>query len=403
MSSFSEDRESTFSSGDYGWGSNFRYKDDDDDELGQQQQPQDMDDADNHDGLHGASRSEMKSGLSKFMHKVTRFIQRRSQIEKIIAFAVVLILVVIVVHHRLGPSHALTEEERERRYLAQREIQAGRVSEREGYVTLAINNDEANAVFSLSAALISVRSTRMLHVMVTSDVSLSVRSQLRSLPNVGSVNVVGSALLGVDQLSGIGTDEWREHFLKLTIWRDMQFTRVVFLDPQVIVLRNLDALFQHQPTDTRVYTAYVTAPAQMCSLSGGDATAIDTSVMVLKPSIETYKKLINKLIEITVQKHAPSFNVADIILSVFEGPNMLMHLPRPDYGFSAHEICQCPNNEIQYSARILRDTVISEKLPGPVTNNDKSNEANEADYADCMIYYQKLWARQHKQARKFLL
>jgi len=363
------------------------------------------DDADNHDGLHGDAQRFMNSRRSRYVNKVLRFIQRRSDLEKGIAVAVVIILIVLIVHHRTGPSHGLSKEERERRYLARNELAAGRVPSDEAYVTVVTSDKEAIGAFALSASLIHVRSTRMLRILVTPGVSRTVRNQLSNLPNVGAVTPVNPIPSDNQIFATLGTEEWRAHFTKIRVWQLFSFNRLVYLDPQAVVLRNLDSLFQHHTSEMKMFSAYVTEEKFTCSVSGGDVNGIDTSIMVLTPSKQMFGQLVDNVHEFASKAKAPSFNVADVIKKVFEDSGVWMRLSRPGYGLSAHEICQCDNPELQNTARILRDAIFDDTTTvGPTPKAEDENKPSKPQsYGDCMMQYKNQWSRQYQQAKRFLL
>ncbi|BFZ55794.1 glycogenin glucosyltransferase [Savitreella phatthalungensis] len=113
---------------------------------------------------------------------------------------------------------------------------------REAYVTLLLNDAYLRGALVLAHSLRDAGATRELAIMVTSKVSSSARSQLTQIfDNVISVESLANPQ--IENLNLLGRLDLRESFTKINLWRQTQYSKVVFLDADVLVLQNIDHLF----------------------------------------------------------------------------------------------------------------------------------------------------------------
>jgi alpha-N-acetylglucosamine transferase len=75
------------------------------------------------------------------------------------------------------------------------------------------------------------------------------------------------------------------NFLKLRAWEFIEFEKIVFLDADTVVIRNIDRLFE--------YPGFSAAPNLYESLV--DFHRINSGVMVLEPCRQTFSKMLSKL------------------------------------------------------------------------------------------------------------
>jgi glycogenin glucosyltransferase len=148
----------------------------------------------------------------------------------------------------------------------------------EAYVTLATNDSYAIGALVLGYSLKASGTNRSLAVLITRDVSPSLKQNLESVFDiVTSVNVLDSNdAINLDLLS---RPELGITFTKLHCWRLTQFTKCVFLDADTLVLQNVDELFDREELSA--------AP------DVGWPDCFNSGVFVFCPSTETYSALLS--------------------------------------------------------------------------------------------------------------
>ncbi|GLH15333.1 Glycogenin-1 [Gryllus bimaculatus] len=146
------------------------------------------------------------------------------------------------------------------------------------WVTLATNDTYSLGALVLARSLRRVSTNHNLTVMVTPGVSAAMRAQLASVFNVlEEVNILDSK--DEKNLALLTRPELGITFTKLHCWRLTQFSKCVFLDADVMVLKNCDELFDREELSA--------AP------DVGWPDCFNSGVFVYRPSIETYNALIN--------------------------------------------------------------------------------------------------------------
>jgi glycogenin glucosyltransferase len=148
----------------------------------------------------------------------------------------------------------------------------------EAYVTLATNDNYAIGALVLGHSLKSSGTNRCLVVMVTRDVSSSLRESMKAVFDlVTDVNVLDSN--DTVNLELLSRPDLGITFTKLHCWRLTQFTKCVFLDADTLVVQNVDELFDRDELSA--------AP------DVGWPDCFNSGVFVYEPSINTYAALLN--------------------------------------------------------------------------------------------------------------
>ncbi|GIY24469.1 glycogenin-1 [Caerostris darwini] len=110
----------------------------------------------------------------------------------------------------------------------------------EAFVTSCRNNFEALGCLVLGTSLLLGRTSRKLCVLISDDVDLEFKDLLSSIfHEVHYMRHLNS--IDEDTLDYLK----QNNLEKLNIWRLIQFSKCVFLNPDCLVLRNCDELFQH--------------------------------------------------------------------------------------------------------------------------------------------------------------
>lgn len=150
-------------------------------------------------------------------------------------------------------------------------------SSNEAFVTLATNDAYVIGCLVLGEALRSVGTKKKLAVMITDGISASLRNNLQNVfDDVHVVDLLSSA--DYVNLQLLGRPDLHVTFTKLHCWNLTQYTKCVFLDADTLVLQNVDELFEKEELSA--------AP------DPGWPDCFNSGVFVFKPSVDTYKSLI---------------------------------------------------------------------------------------------------------------
>ncbi|CAH8500429.1 unnamed protein product [Schistosoma bovis] len=152
----------------------------------------------------------------------------------------------------------------------------------ESFVTLATNDEYCVGALVLAASLKQSETSKELTILVTPGLSSQMRQLLCSTyDNVIEVQPVITK--GWSQPVIGGRTELIETFTKIQVWSLTQFTKVVFMDADTLVLQNVDELF-----DRSEFTAAPDPLWPDCFNSG---------VFILEPSMDTYNGLLRMLFD----------------------------------------------------------------------------------------------------------
>ena len=130
------------------------------------------------------------------------------------------------------------------------------------YITLLSTDSYYDGVVALSRSLQMVSSRYPLYVAISRDVSDTVCDKLISQ----DVNIIklGNSVNIPEGSSQTIMPHWSYTFDKLQIWGLTQFEKLVFLDSDMMVVRNIDHLFDREP---------FSAVAADCSYPGNEGWA----------------------------------------------------------------------------------------------------------------------------------
>jgi len=147
----------------------------------------------------------------------------------------------------------------------------------EAWVTLATNDSYAVGVLVLAHSLRAAGSTRAIVVMVSDQVSNSMRERLSEVcSKIKVVNVLDSG--DSANLAVLARPELGITFTKLHCWTLTEYSKCVFLDADTLVVRNCDELFERDELSA--------------ASDAGWPDCFNSGVFVFKPSLETYNKLV---------------------------------------------------------------------------------------------------------------
>lgn len=151
------------------------------------------------------------------------------------------------------------------------------------YITLLSNKDYLPGVIALSRSLLAVDAKYPLYCVLSCSVDVQIEQHLieerikclrlsRTAWNENANSVEG------------GFGHWNLTFDKLLIWELTQFDKLVFLDSDMMVVRNIDSLFECKS---------FSAVSADCSFPGNEGWAggLNSGLMVIEPDVEVAEKL----------------------------------------------------------------------------------------------------------------
>ncbi|CAF2817817.1 unnamed protein product [Rotaria sp. Silwood2] len=161
----------------------------------------------------------------------------------------------------------------------------------EAFVTLATNDGYALGALVVAQSLRKVGTQRRLVVMISKNLSdLMKRTLETSFDEVVIVEELDSH--DIENLSLLSRPELGVTFTKINCWLLEKYSKCVFLDADILVLRDIDDLFQREE--------FSAAP------DAGWPDCFNSGVFVYRPSKDTFRKLV----QFATQQHA-SFDGGD--------------------------------------------------------------------------------------------
>jgi glycogenin glucosyltransferase len=145
------------------------------------------------------------------------------------------------------------------------------------WVTLATTDGYAIGALVLAHSLRNVGTEHKLHVLFTNGVSPPLKEQLKVTFDAWTeVDVLDSH--DEENLALIGRPDLGVTFTKLHCWRLIQYSKCVFLDADIIMVKNSDELFER--------------PEFSAAPDIGWPDFFNSGVFVFIPSLETYRNLL---------------------------------------------------------------------------------------------------------------
>ena len=157
------------------------------------------------------------------------------------------------------------------------------------YVTLLTNDSYVNGVILLLQTLIQTQSKYPLTVLYTNDVSPPTLEILRQL-NINLIlveniplpeNIAKHNQKINPRISGV----WRNCWTKFHIFNLTQFNKIVFLDADILILKNLDHLFTHPHMTSCLDGEYINLWPEW--------PHFNTGCLVIEPSTELFNNILS--------------------------------------------------------------------------------------------------------------
>lgn len=166
----------------------------------------------------------------------------------------------------------------------------------------------------------------------------------------------------------------------------MEFDKLIYMDSDVLVLQNVDMLFEASSE----LLATVDADASSCSYKPERLHLINSGILVLTPSVSTYGALLRTLHNKTFLAQG-KINDQDVIAHTIPWKG----LPYPVYGAQVTH-CECSDShlwDLQHS-KIIHFTAGLRKLPKPW---DYSS-SNSHGVPSCIIPLYQMWRSLYSKA-----
>ena len=165
-----------------------------------------------------------------------------------------------------------------------------------GYITLLSNDEYIHCVIALYSSWVKTNSNYSFYCACTKDVSNKVRNNLKELDiNIIDLQEIKGLNNLITKLYESGYNSWVPALSKLAIYGLEQFDKLIFLDADVYVYKNLDNLFKRD---------HLTAVCDGEGRETGDDKFVkgdnyfnkfNAGMVVIEPS----KKLLEKIVEST--------------------------------------------------------------------------------------------------------
>jgi len=252
------------------------------------------------------------------------------------------------------------------------------------YITFTNSDNYAQGVMALAMSLSSVYSSYPLVVMVTKEVTSSARTVLK---NIGCI-LIDVEPIELPESLNIEAKRWGPAFSKLLAWKMEEYAKLIFLDSDLLILQNIDELFQLPSS----LFATVDADASSCEYKEHRLRMINSGVLAITPHLPTFNKMISVLHNKTLLSKGP-MNDQDVITHSMEWEG----LPYPQYGAQiTHCICIKEQRLWDYTKiKLIHFTAGLSKLPKPWEYKENDNPS----LPQCLKQYYKSWQGMYAKAK----
>jgi len=251
------------------------------------------------------------------------------------------------------------------------------------YITLANNEGYAKGAVALAMSLLEAGSLYPLLVLVTKEVP---QSTINALEIIGCM-VYETELINLPPELSLQTARWGPAFTKFLAWKQIEYSKLIFMDSDLLVLKNVDGLFDASNT----LLATVDADASSCNFQPERLELINSGVLVLTPSLHMFTRLILTLHNKTFLARGV-INDQDVVVNTmpWEG------LPYPTYGAQVTH-CECSDVRLWdlENTKIIHFTAGLRKLPKPW---DYSPRSHKHTVPTCVVPLYDLWNELYSKA-----
>ena len=155
------------------------------------------------------------------------------------------------------------------------------------YVTLLSSKNYLPGVVVLHRSLMVSESRYPLYCMLSVSIDEETE-QILEREGIRCIRLLHSAVTGNINPVGQGFSPWNYTFDKLLIWGLTQFEKIVFLDCDMLILRNIDGLFEHEPFSA--VSADSSYPGNESWVGG-----LNSGLMVIEPNKTVERQLLQMI------------------------------------------------------------------------------------------------------------
>lgn len=171
------------------------------------------------------------------------------------------------------------------------------------YITLLSNKDYLPGVIGLYRSLLAVNAKYPFYCALSVQIEKKVEQHLQE-EGIKCIRLIKSALNEKANPINSSSRHWNYTFDKLLIWELIQFEKLVFLDSDMIVIRNIDSLFECLP---------FSAVSADCSFPGNEGWSggLNSGIMVIEPNIVVAEKLYSLIPTVVARYQSRGVSVGD--------------------------------------------------------------------------------------------
>lgn len=152
------------------------------------------------------------------------------------------------------------------------------------YITLLSNRVYFEGVLVLHRSLKAVQAQYPLYCVLSVSVENAVQKKLEQ-EGIPCIRLSCTAVDGKVNPAGQGFSHWNFTFDKLLVWGLTQFDKIVFLDSDMLIVRNVDKLFEQEPFSAVSADSSYPGNEHWC---GG----LNSGLMVICPDEDVKKRLL---------------------------------------------------------------------------------------------------------------
>ncbi|KYR00192.1 putative glycosyltransferase [Tieghemostelium lacteum] len=206
------------------------------------------------------------------------------------------------------------------------------------YLTFTNNDKYIKGIKVLKQSLIESNTHIDLMVMVTKEVSSELAKDLEMMGCI--INLI--EMVEIPNGITIQLDRWRPAFTKFKAWELVQYEKVIWLDSDMLVMKNLDHLFNSiniLEHPEHIYAA-VDADANSCEYKPERLKLINSGILVLSPNMKMFNTLLDNIVETSkIQKTVNDQDVINFTIPHWNGLNY------PEYGAQVTH-CECQDKRL---------------------------------------------------------
>ncbi|EGG23246.1 putative glycosyltransferase [Cavenderia fasciculata] len=224
------------------------------------------------------------------------------------------------------------------------------------YITYVDNIKYAQGVAVLKQSLEDVGSIYDFVVMVSMDFDAGAIHRLQK------IGAIVETVHPIDVPKGVSvqTERWMSAFTKFRSWEQIHYEKIMWLDSDLLVLKNIDDLFDATTDNPLEIYSTIDANANSCVYDDNRIQLINSGLMVLTPSLKTYKLLLESLE--TIAQHTKVTNDQDVLSNALKWHP----LHYPEFGAQIPH-CECGDRRLWdfEKIKVLHYTAGLKSLPKP--------------------------------------